>query len=123
MTLIEAPTAAAAAAQLISDSTDDKAFGEILLRRENDESDMRRRRQLRRRTTMQHVKIVVAMIMTAIMAMLAPMDEDDVAEGDTLGAEEHPIRTRGGGGERPVSISGEVKQLKISPNLPLIDYI
>jgi hypothetical protein len=82
----------------ISGAADDEALGELLLRRENEEQDVRRWRELRQRTPMQQVKRVVAIMTTATMAMLAPMDEDGVAAGDTLG-------TRDGGGERPGSIS------------------
>jgi hypothetical protein len=60
----------------ISGAADDEALGELLLRRENEEQDVRRWRELRQRTPMQQVKRVVAIMTTATMAMLAPMDED-----------------------------------------------
>jgi hypothetical protein len=83
----------------ISGAAVDDALGEMLRRWvENEEQDMRRRRELRQRTAMQQVRRAVPIITIATMAMLAPMDEDGVAAGDTLG-------TRDGGGERPGSIS------------------
>lgn len=73
---------------------------------------------------MAQVTMTVAMTTTTTTAMLEPMDEDGVAEGDTLGTEGYPISTSGGdggGGRRgPGSISGEAQQFKLDPNLLLI---